>query len=207
MFTATETNTTPEVRPLAPSRRGALGFGLAATLAGLTTPAIAAADFAKPPPLPWRNGPRPSDDKDAELIALCDHLVENEYRIWALYSGPGSLGNPEADPVVGPQLEACDRAWLGSRNQVMRMVPTTLEGARAMARLALVQVDDKDINYRPVIDDPRARPLIAIAAWLAEDTALLRDLAAGSERATPVVLPGWNGMTPPECFEARGEAA
>ena len=39
-------------------RRSALRFGLAATIAGLTTPAIAGAEFVKPPPLPWRNGPR-----------------------------------------------------------------------------------------------------------------------------------------------------
>jgi hypothetical protein len=90
---------------------------------------------------------------------------------------------------------------------MQRMVPTTLEGARAMARLALMHVD-KDTNYRPIIDhDPQLKPLIAVAAWLAEDTALLRDIAAGLEVATPVALPGWGGMTPAACFAARGEAA
>ena len=201
MFTATETNTTPEVRPLAPSRRALFG---AALLAGT---ALGRPKFVKPPPLPWRNGLRPSDDKDAELIALCDQLVESEYRYWALYSGPGSPDNPDADPIVRPQLAACDQEWFGSKDQVMRMVPTTLEGARAMARLALMHVD-KDTNYRPIIDhDPQLKPLIAVAAWLAEDTALLRDIAAGLEVATPVALPGWGGMTPAVCFAARGDAA
>ncbi len=53
------------------TRRSALLTSLAAITTGLATsgPAAAAA-FVKPPPLPWRNGPRPPDP-DAALIAAC----------------------------------------------------------------------------------------------------------------------------------------
>ena len=128
-------------------------------------------------------------------------MLTRRATLGAIAAAATTVGSSRARNTV-----ACDQEWFGSKDQVMRMVPTTLEGARAMARLALMHVD-KDTNYRPIIDnDPQLKPLIAVAAWLAEDTALLQDIAAGLEVATPVALPGWGGMTPAACFAARGEA-
>ena len=80
MPTTTNSITMP-AGPAAPSRRALFGAG-AALLAGgaLSDPA-----FVKPKPLAWRNGPRPPDEADAELIRICDRITVVEGEIASLF--------------------------------------------------------------------------------------------------------------------------
>jgi hypothetical protein len=80
MPTATNSITMP-AGPPAPSRRSLFGAGAALIAGGaLSDPA-----FVKPKPLPWRNGPRPPDGADAELIRLCHAFAEAEFGNWYRY--------------------------------------------------------------------------------------------------------------------------
>jgi hypothetical protein len=72
------------------SRRNLLTGASAVLLAGAAIAAAHGAEFQKPDPLPWRNGPRPPEppvlasDPDAELIALLATLKQQNATIAAI---------------------------------------------------------------------------------------------------------------------------
>jgi hypothetical protein len=114
MPTATNTNTTP-------TRRVALGFSAAATIAGLTAPAIAGA----------------KSRQDAELIDLYDQFVSvitelhllMEHDEWASDFGPNKARYKELtaeEDRLGDLIEECP-------------LPTTPAGCAALARVALTR--------------------------------------------------------------------
>jgi hypothetical protein len=113
------------VIPTAPSRRSALRFGLAATFAGFTTSAIAAAD----------------PDADAALIAFCDECVR-------MFQEAGAIADfdPWA-PDKGPHHDRYTALWDGACSRVddiaAHLRPTTIAGLAAVARVAL-QVEVRD---------------------------------------------------------------
>src|SRR5271168_2828579 len=99
----------------ASTRRSALGFSAAAFVAGLTTPAIAG-----------------SPNPDAGLIALCDLFTQNEAKQASLYVT--IRDDDERDLALEPLTEE----WRALIDQIEQIEgPTTMAGARAMARAAL----------------------------------------------------------------------
>jgi hypothetical protein len=97
-----------------PTRRSALGFGAAAKGAGQATPVVAA--------------PNP----DAELIALCDLFTQNEAKQAILFA---TIHDDEEQEAALDPLSAEWRDLLSRIEQIDG--PTTMAGARAMARAVL----------------------------------------------------------------------
>ena len=130
MAMATERTTTPEVRPLAPSRRALFGAG-AALLAGgaLSDPA-----FVKP--LPWRYGPRPPDGADAELIRLCAEITRLEAWIAAYEQIPA-----EPSEEVADRFEETHDQWWAAMERVEELPATTLAGLQAKATALRIAID------------------------------------------------------------------
>ena len=144
-----------------PSRRSLFGAGASiltgvalVTGYGLSDPA-----FVKPPPLPWRNGPRPPDEPDAELIRLCHAFAEAEFANWYRY-------------VVAPVETADDDDappdW-DTYHLIIATPATTPAGWHAKA-LAFVAWDREAYD-----DEEKARIAAEIAerqrAWKAEEAA------------------------------------
>ena len=130
-----------------PTRRSAIGFSLAAMAAGLTLPALASA--ANP---------------DAELIALCDQLVDLEKAQLRLYDTVKD--DDERDRLIDPLYAAQQKLTplvvaLGN--------PKTIEGARAMARVALAYMPLDREGEREVGHDPEDWFFACIAEFLTGD--------------------------------------
>jgi hypothetical protein len=132
MPTATQTHTTP-------TRRAAIGFSVAAFDAGLAVP-----DFVKPPPLPWRGGPRPAEgvqDADAELIALCAEYIRRTKDYDTVDTGLESDDDPRWPLLIGAEKRA------------LSLEAQTLQGVLAKAQVALFSAqmvdgsEDFDTGY------------------------------------------------------------
>lgn len=109
MLMATPTTTTP-------TRRSALTFGAATIVAGITAAASAST----------------TSGQDAELIALCDLFTENEARQFNLYVT--IRDDDERDAALGP----LSVEWNDLFDRIGQIEgPTSLAGARAMARAAI----------------------------------------------------------------------
>jgi hypothetical protein len=104
-----------ETKPIIPTDRTALHFNVAAFAAGLTTPALASAP-----------------DADAELIPLCDRIVQNEAKQADLFA---TISNDDELTAALDPLALQQRDMLTQIEQIEG--PTTMAGARAMARTAL----------------------------------------------------------------------
>ena len=158
-----------------PSRRRALCDGAAAALDRPITPAIAEA------------GPKAGDD--AELIRLCDRMVEIQARTFELYSGPCAPKDPDNDPVIGPELAALSADWLEVMLCLVGLAPVTLPGARALARAALANAE-RDINWKIVTGDPAPSLMHQAVGWLAGDFAAWLDTPdAWRDLASPPAAP------------------
>jgi hypothetical protein len=105
-----------------PSRRAALGFSLAAIAAGLTVPALASVATTEPSP-------------DAELNRLSDRIVAIQAEQNALFAVRHTVEDEErTDPEMN--------ALYAERTRIFDLLfdlldPTTLAGARAMARASI----------------------------------------------------------------------
>lgn len=119
----------------APSRRGLLAGGAAALVAG-------AAAFQKPGPLPWRNGPRPTEPvqpmpefgaagDDAELLALHRTFLTQHAIVQAWNAG-------EVTEEIG---EAAHDRWWECVEAMVDIPATTPEGLWAKAETALLATD------------------------------------------------------------------
>jgi hypothetical protein len=106
---------------------------------------------------------------DAELIALCDRVVANQSESRDLHRGFGSPGDPDDDPVTGPKLDALKDERDAIMPRLAATIPTTLLGARAVARAALVSVTERKIDWKTEIDNPGKQLLYNAINWLAED--------------------------------------
>ena len=106
---------------------------------------------------------------DAELIALCDRVVANQSESRDLHRGFGSPGDPDDDPVTGPKLDALKDEREAIMPRLAATIPTTLLGARAVARAALVSVTERKIDWKTEIDNPGEQLLYNAINWLAED--------------------------------------
>jgi hypothetical protein len=89
----------------------------------------------------------PSPDK--ELIAVCDELIEVQQKIQALGRRCNTIADEEkAEPAM---TALCEQQWdLEDRLSYDIAPPSTPEGARAMARVALArwhQVDQSGNRY------------------------------------------------------------
>jgi hypothetical protein len=137
-----------------PTRRSALGFGAAAIVAGLATPAIA-------------GGP----DPDGELIALCAEFDALERGIKAYYPGGAKyiLCDAERDNATAP----LDQEQRGLIDRMCELRASTLNGIRARARtLVLWAADEAEgAECKSNCLDDRMRAAIS------------RDLIAGSVAA------------------------
>ena len=107
----------------APSLRLALRDSAAAALDRPLTPASAIA------------GPNAGDD--AELIRLCDRMVEIQSRTFEIYCWAGTPWDPDNHPVIGLELAALSAAWLEVMPRLMGLAPVTLPDAQALARAVL----------------------------------------------------------------------
>jgi hypothetical protein len=107
------------------NRRSALRFGFAATIAGLTTPAIATA----------------ATGADAALIALCDECVRMFQEAEAI------TGLDPMAPDKGPNHDRYTTFWDGACSRVDEIAdhhrPTTSAGVAAVARVAL-EIEERD---------------------------------------------------------------
>jgi hypothetical protein len=98
--------------------------------------------------------------EDAELIRMCDRMVAIQAEERRLCRGPDVPSFPGDDPVIGPQLDALDVEYQGILGRLAPMVPATLAGVRALARVALALAeiaDDRELALRPAL------------VWLASD--------------------------------------
>jgi hypothetical protein len=59
------------------------------------------------------------------------------------YRARGSPGNPDNDPVVGHKLDALKDEWNAIMPRLAATIPTTLLGAKAVGRAALVSVTER----------------------------------------------------------------
>ncbi|MGA8195950.1 MAG: hypothetical protein WB902_21560 [Acetobacteraceae bacterium] len=107
--------------------------------------------------------------RDAELISLCDRMVANQGEYRDLHRARGSPGNPDNDPVVGHKLDALKDEWNAIMPRLAATIPTTLLGAKAVARAALVSITERKIDWKPKIDNPGEQLLYNAIKWLAED--------------------------------------
>jgi hypothetical protein len=97
-----------------PTRRGVM-FSAAAIVAGFTIPTVAGAA-----------------DPDAELIALCDRIVQNEAKQAGLFT---TLSDDDERDAA---LDLLSLEWRDILTQIEQIDgPTTMAGTKAMARAAL----------------------------------------------------------------------
>jgi hypothetical protein len=129
-------------------RRRALQFSVAAIVAGIGEPALAAA--ASP---------------DAELIRLSERLVALRSAEHSLLTASDAPDDPDTDPTTGPLLRANDAEWRTIMGRLADMSPTTLAGAQAMARAALANAPRDGAGNVDVLDDDRL--LFGAIGWLA----------------------------------------
>jgi hypothetical protein len=128
--------------PTTPTRRSAIGFSLAA---GLTAPALAS-----------------EAEPEAELIRLCDLFTQNEGKQANLYV----TVHDERERDLA--LEPLSVEWRGLLDQIERMDgPTTMAGAKAMARAAIATTPRNIDGDLEVDGDPESWFLISIAQFLA----------------------------------------
>jgi hypothetical protein len=135
-----------------PSRRIALRLGAAAAVAGITSPALAS--VAAP-------------GADDELIALCDRMVQVQAMDRELYS---LSEDPDSDPVIGPRLDAISKQWSRIMDDLADKEPTTLEGARAMARAAVANMA-RCADGSIAIPDAPTQLAFDVVQWLAGSVA------------------------------------
>jgi hypothetical protein len=109
------------------------------------------------------NGP------DAELIALCDRMVANQSESRHLHWRRGLQDDPDTNRVVGPELDALKNEWQAIMPRLTAAVPTTLLGAKAVARAALVNLTERNIDWKTEVDCPGEQLLYNAINWLAED--------------------------------------
>ena len=127
MLTATETITTPEVRPLAPSRRALFGAGASiltgvALITGVSIPLTAAGDV--------------------DLIAAC--AVAARCEAWRQQVNASDVEHTDEE------LDELNAAWHGAFERVLSLPATTLPGLRAKAeamRLAVREFVDQGPDY------------------------------------------------------------
>src|ERR1700722_8718054 len=127
MTMATEINITPEVRPLAPSRRALFGAGASiltgvALITGGSIPISAAGD--------------------ADLIAACAEAARCE--AWRQQVNASDVEHTDA------QLDELNTAWRSAFERVLSLPATTLPGLRAKAeamRLAVREFVDQGPDY------------------------------------------------------------
>ena len=105
---------------------------------------------------------------DAELIALCDRIVANQAEYRDLHRGFGSPGDPDNDLAARPKLVALKDEWRAIMPRLAATPPTTLLGAKAVARAALVIVTERNIDWKTEIDKPGEQLLYNAINWLAE---------------------------------------
>ena len=145
--------------PTTPTRRAAIGLSVAAFAAGLTAPARAKASDA----LCSTEG---AHTPDAELIALCDRFVQNETKQASLYVTISD--EDERDLALEPLL----LEWRNLLDQIEQLDgPTTMAGAKAMARAALATCPRNLNGELEVGGDPEGWFHIAIAQFLVGDAA------------------------------------
>lgn len=106
---------------------------------------------------------------DAELIALCDRMVANQLEYCDLHCERGSPDDPDNDLGVGSKLDALKDEWHAIMPRLAATIPTTLLGAKAVARAALVNVTKRNIDWKTEIDNPGEQLLYNAINWLAED--------------------------------------
>jgi hypothetical protein len=106
---------------------------------------------------------------DAELIALCDRMVANQSEYRDLHRGFGSPDDPDNDPVAGPKLDALKDEWHAIMPRLAATLPTTLLGAKAVVRAALVNVTERKIDWKTENDKPGEQLLYNAINWLADD--------------------------------------
>jgi hypothetical protein len=97
----------------------------------------------------------PAETPDADLIGLCDRLLENQARDRLLCSTWRAPGCPGDDPVIGPQLDQLDAEYEAIIGQLDTMTPASVAGVRALARVALALAnmgEDRERVLRPALD-------------------------------------------------------
>jgi hypothetical protein len=138
----------PKANPIPTTSRRNILAGSAALLTG-------AAGFVKPPPLPWRNGPRPAPQPaadDAELLTLRHAFLAAHATVTAWNAGDVTEDIGEA---------AHDRWW--ECVEAMTDIPaTTPAGLRAKAEAALLASGLADGHGGP--DEDLARSALRDAA-------------------------------------------
>jgi hypothetical protein len=106
---------------------------------------------------------------DAELIALCDRMVANQLEYCDLHYERGLPDDPDNDVAVGPKLDALKNEWHAIMPRLTATIPTTLLGAKAVARAALVNVTKRNIDWKAEIENPGEQLLYNAINWLADD--------------------------------------
>jgi hypothetical protein len=105
-------------------------------LTGGTALLASAAAFAKPGPLPWRNGPRPTPTPgdDAELLALVGSFQQLDAEVQRLNAAAGVITDETWDAVQGQ--------WWAVAGRIEQMVAMTAAGVAAKASLLMPIVRD-----------------------------------------------------------------
>jgi hypothetical protein len=106
-------------------------------------------------------------DPDAELISLCDRMVTNQAEYRDLHRAHGAAGDTDNDPIT-PKLDALKDEWHAIMPRLAATIPTTLLGAKAVARVARVSVTERKTDRKTEIDDPGEQLLYNAINWLAE---------------------------------------
>jgi hypothetical protein len=127
----------------------------------------AQADTTAPPSLNCVSSA--SNGPDAELIALCDRMVANQSESRHLHWRRNSQDDPDTNRVVGPELDALKNEWQAIMPRLTAAVPTTLLGAKAVARAALVNLTERTIDWNTEVDCPGEQLIYNAINWLAED--------------------------------------
>jgi hypothetical protein len=168
-----------------PSRRSALGVAVAAIVAGITAPALASATASNP---------------DAELIALCDRLVQLRTHELAHLASIGWSDGDDDDPLEETYAE--QKALAARARQIDR--PHTLEGAAAMAR-CVVRLSDSHPDGEIYSTDLAEWMAIRVAEFMAGRSVTMTTLISppvtepSASTTGPIVVEGIGGWDP--CFK------
>jgi hypothetical protein len=145
---------------ITPTRRRALAYGAYAAICGLAP--LALAEATKPT----------EENPDLELIRLCEQLVAVDAAVYWMHEQPPFPENIDVcdHPVYGPRARALWAESNALSERIKHMTPTTIEGARAIARAALagvartwegeISVDNDHIAWAAIgwlCDDPDLR--------------------------------------------------
>jgi hypothetical protein len=118
---------------------------MSGSITGRSALALGVTPFVKPPPLPWRGGPRPQGNPDADLIALCSDFLKLDSLDLRWESGRENLDDEmSADVVI---------AWFQMAESIRDTEPTTLAGRVAKLHAAAKAIRKAPHGHSEIISD------------------------------------------------------